>query len=233
MFAKFNKTFSVSKVLWCRLQNASFKNNQVKCYRSSNSSNQIDAVATATPQQRNFVKPASRRSVKCSAGVLLVQRQFMKNLCLVEARKDFPQQNNYTDSATLKSEQTQLSSPVLSTLKGYTFGGTNTMSVPYSRSKNKSLVDRHHYDVTRDAAFSILQHPGPSVLTRSANNTISVTADVHGRHFHRTSVRGYTTSPDPKRSEDVAKTPIGSAEEASEDTPLKVDKSRIDVDGKF
>ena len=146
MFSKLYRTFTSSRFLRDRIQNVAAVKCDGRCTRSKNFH---QGAAAPTQQQPKFVNSASRRSLKCSVGVLFLQRQFMRNLCLVQTKsnKDSPQSNS-TDSASLKLEQTQCGlSAILSGFKGYASTVDVNQNVPYqnAHTRFKNLCNTRHY----------------------------------------------------------------------------------------
>ena len=223
MFSKLYRTFSASRFLRSRVQSFPPVKREGRCTRCIKSVSNKNIHETTTPmQQPKFVNAASRRSLKCSVGVLFLQRQFMRNLCLVQTNnKDSPQQNS-TDSASLNLEQTQ-GGPlaILSAFKGYAPNLDVNQNVPYQKDSCSSK--RYHSNtMTTDSVLSLQQLPGDSGFTRSANNNVHViTADDQAsssyQHYN-VPIRCYSTSPKPKPSEDAR----GETQETPEKIPLKV-----------
>ena len=219
MFSKLYRTFTSSRFPRDRIQNVAAVKRDGRCTRSKTFH---QGAATPTQQQPKFVNCASRRSLKCSVGLLFLQRQFMRNLCLVQTKsnKDSPQSNN-TDSASLKLEQTQGGlSAILSGFKGYPPTVDVNQNVPYqnAHTRFKNLCNSRHYHstaLTTNPVFSLLQLPGSNSFTRSTNNNVNViTADVEASTSYRrhdVPVRCYSTSP-----ETEPKPPEGARDETQE-----------------
>ena len=228
MFSKLYRTFTSSRFLRDRIPNvAAVKRDG----RSTRSKYFHQGAAAPTQQQPKFVNSASRRSLKCSVGVLFLQRQFMRNLCLVQTKsnKNSPQSNS-TDSASLKLEQTQCGlSAILSGFKGYAPTVDVIQNVPYqtAHTRFKNLSNSRHYHsntMTTNPVLSLLQLPGSSRFTRSANNIVNVfTADVEASTSYRrhdAPVRCYSTSPETKpKPQEGAR---DETQERPEKIPLKV-----------
>ena len=229
MFSKLYRTFTSSRFLRDRIQNVAAVKCDGRCTRSK-----IFHQGTVAPtqQQPKFVNCVSRRSLKCSVGVFFLQRQFMRNLCLVQTKsnKDSPQSNS-TDSAFLKLEQTHGGlSAILSGFKGYAPTVDVNQNVPYqnahARFKNLCNSSDHHSGaMTTNPVLSLLQLPGSSSFTRSANNNVNViTADVEASTSYRRHdvlVRCYSTSPGSKPPEGAR----DETQERPEKIPVKVANS--------
>ena len=228
MFSKLYRTFASSRFLRDRIQNVAAVKRDGLCTRSKNFH---QGPAAPKQQQPKFVNCASRRSLKCSVGVLFLQRQFMRNLCLVQTKsnKDSPQSNS-TDSASLKLEQTQCGlSAILSGFKGYAHTVDVNQNVPCqnARTRFKNLCNSRHYHSNAMTTNPVLSLPGSSSFTRSANNIVNViTADVGASTSYRrhdVPVRCYSTSPEtePKPTEGGR----DETQERPEKIPLKVANS--------
>ena len=224
-FPNCTERFSSSRFLRSRIQSVPPVKRQGRCARCIESvSNKNPHGTTAPMQQPKFVKSASRRGLKCSVGVLFLQRQFMRNLCLVQTNnKDSPQQNS-TDSASLKLEQTRGGlSTLLSASEGYVPNAAVNQIVPYQKNHTRfeDLCNSKHYHsnaMTTDSVLSLLQLPGDSGFIRGANNNVNViTADGQAsssyRHYN-VPARCYSTSPKPK--------PLEGARDETQETPEKI-----------
>ena len=223
MFSKLYRTFSSSRFLRSRIQSVPPVKRQGRYTRCIKSVSNKNIQGTTTPtQQPKFVNLASRRSLKCSVGVLFLQRQFMRNLCLVQTNnKDSPKKSS-TDSASLNLEQTQSGLlTILSAFKGYSPILDVNQNVPYQKD---SCNSKHYHSntMTTDSVLLLQQLPGKYDFIRSANNNVNViTADGQASSSCRrynVPVRCYSTSAKPKPSEGAQ----DETQETPEKIPLKV-----------
>ena len=165
------------------------------------------------------VKPS--RGLKCSVGVIFLQRQFMRNFCLLQQKEN----HGFKPTALQPEQQLDVQSPVLSLFKGYTTskdctGLVNSTIYQEKKGPCRALANiQRKRNIQTSLPWESLSVAGSTIPHQCANGkTMSdnLSTVKYLVNKNNNSCRLYSTPTDPKDSKD-----------ASEDVPLKVKRNSL------